>query len=64
MRCVLCHSGTLRPIHLIITLTYDGHTFPLDAPDGRVCDHCGKEYMGENGVAFLLAHHAFAAKTR
>jgi YgiT-type zinc finger domain-containing protein len=61
MRCVLCHIGMLQPVHLIITLTYDGHAFPLDVPDGRVCDHCGEEYMGENGAAFLLTHRALAS---
>jgi YgiT-type zinc finger domain-containing protein len=60
MRCVLCHIGALQPIHLIMTLTYDGHVFLLDVPDGRVCDHCDEEYMGENGAAFLLRHHALA----
>src|SRR5262249_10884209 len=64
MRCVLCHIGTLRPIHLIIRLSYDGRTFPLDLPDGRICDHCDEEYMGVQGAAFLMTHRRLAPQAR
>jgi YgiT-type zinc finger domain-containing protein len=59
-RCTACHKGKLTPTPLTVTLTYDGHSFPVDDDEALVCEACGNELIGEGATAFLLTQRALA----